>query len=194
MVGYKLRIYVVAVAQIYVLLGCGSIPMDQASSRHSSDSTAVLITPVQHMGKRYSVEDVYVNGQIGGGAGQLGGGGSMSCCILLPGSWRPGLVAEVRWSVLDWDKEDEAETRQGVFTSITKVGQYVAHVPVEYYKRPETLYVHFYPNGKARLVSSFYDAFDSRHPVPFDAEDGGLATAGKIVSHKKAKPGLAEDE
>lgn len=156
----------------------------------SSDHTPVVLTPVHHLGRNYTVTDVYVNGHIAGGAGRLGGGGAMNCCVLLPGTWRSSLVATVTWTVLDWSNENPVETNAGTFRSISTVGTYVAEVPIERYDAPETLYIHFFTDGKVRVVASFYDAFDQRHPVSASPTEAQLAMVGKLLPGSEGAPRL----
>lgn len=158
------------------LSGCSAF-----DSLNSSEHTPVVLTPVQHLGRNYTVTDVYVNGHMAGGAGRLGGGGAMNCCVLLPGTWRPSLVATVTWTVLDWRNENPVETKAGTFRSISTVGTYIAEVPIEHYDAPETLYIHFFADGKVRAVASFYGPFNERHPISASPTEAQLAKAGTLL-------------
>lgn len=148
---------------------------------HSSDSTGVIVTPIHHMGRDFSAERIYVNGFSYGDAGRGGGGGSRMCCIMLPSKWRPGLVAKVSWTVLDWRTENFEETKKGVHKSLIVDSAYEAEVPVEYYATPETLYVHIFAAGRVRIVSSIYGPQHERHPVAQDDNGERSATAAVRV-------------
>jgi len=115
----------------------------------------------------------------------------MNCCVLLPGTWRPGLVAKVTWKVLDWSNENRLETKDGIYRSIRTVGRYVAEVPVEHYDAPETLYIHFYQHGKARVVASIFSPFDGRHPISQSPSEASLAVAGTPLADSDNQSGVA---
>lgn len=141
-----------------------------------------LIVGVQHMGKNFSVAEFYVNGYEGGTAGRLGGGGSFVCCVSLPGKWRPGLKVEVRWIVTDWTNEVRSEIAKQNYRSVASDGPYIAWVPVEKYDEVGDLYVHFFANGRIRVISSSYTPGHASYPLSFSDELGGeTATAGTRI-------------
>ncbi|AVR94273.1 DUF3304 domain-containing protein [Pseudoduganella armeniaca] len=178
-----------AASVVIALVTCGCTAQ-MLGKKDDTHTTPVIVTPVQHMGKLYSVEDVYVNGHIAGGAGQAGGGGGMSCCVLLPEYWRPGLIANVTWTVKYWGLENIEETKHGIYKSIITLARYKAEVPVERYQDPETLYIHFFSDGRARVVASIYDPFDARHPISQRWDEASLAVVGQRVidGEKQATP------
>ncbi|MEJ8827327.1 DUF3304 domain-containing protein [Variovorax humicola] len=47
--------------------------------------------------QNYSVDEMY-----GSNLPPYGGGGALSCCILLPAQWKPELRATVHWTIGDW--------------------------------------------------------------------------------------------
>jgi hypothetical protein len=114
----------------------------------------VELTGIHHLGKGFKVDKFYVNDTYGGNVGWEGGGGSTTCCVALPSSWRPGLTVTVRWGMSDWSQENPEETDKGNYRSVRPGGRYRAQIPVEKYATPEHLYVHFFSGGKARVVSS----------------------------------------
>ena len=142
----------------------------------------VGLTGVQHLGSNFAIGEFYVNGYYGGNVGREGGGGSEVCCIRLPQKWRPGLVAEIRWSVGDWSNENPMETNEGNYRSVTWTA-FRAVVPVEKYEEEGHLNVHFFKDGRVRAVSSNYGAESTLHPIkpdsPYEAE---FATAGEAIS------------
>lgn len=145
----------------------------------SASSVPASLVGVQHMGKNFSVAEFYVNGYEGGTAGRLGGGGAYVCCVSLPGKWRSGLKVEVRWKVTNWTNEIRSEIANQNYRSLSFDGPYIARVPVEKYDAVGDLYVHFFANGRVRVVSSSYSPLHASHPVRFNDElGGGLATAG----------------
>ena len=143
--------------------------------------TAVNIVSVHHLGPNYSIDEVYVNAQFAGNAGREGGGGGFVCCIMLPEKWRPGLVANVTWTVLDWRNENYEEIRRGDFNSVIVESRYIACAPVEYYDRPQPLYVHFFPRGRLRVAPSAYGAFGKGHPISDSPEDESMAAQGTLA-------------
>lgn len=154
---------------------------------------AVGITGVHHMGENFNISEFYVDGYSGGNVGKGGGGGSDFCCVMLPEKWRPGLVAELRWSVSDWSKENGDEIKVGNYRSVTWTN-FKAYVPVEKYAgEPEQLYVHFFAGGRARIVSSFPGPGSLKHPVQRgDAHASTVATLGTQVPSVFTKAELAE--
>ena len=151
--------------------------------RDEEDLVPASIVGVQHLGPDYNIGEFYVNGYYGSNVGREGGGGGFVCCVMLPSKWRPGLVAEVKWEVNDWSKEDIAEIKAENYRSIRTEGLYGAIVPIEKYEIAHDVYVHFFPEGKVRIVSTGFGPLHPLHPVPYGAGDGGeIATTGHRVS------------
>jgi hypothetical protein len=119
------------------------------------------IVGVHHLGPDFVVYKFWINKAIGDNISEEGGGGSMVCCVTLPLKWRAGLVADVRWEVDRILKTSDPKTPE-----IAKVeGIYRATVPVEKYAEPGNFFVHFFPNGRVRIIVSA-TTFDSEtHPV-----------------------------
>lgn len=141
------------------------------------------LTGVHHMGDQFNIPVFYLDGYSGGNVGREGGGGSNVCCIMLPENWRPKLVVELRWSVSDWSNENEKETANGNYQSITWES-FKALVPVEKYDgKPGRLYVHFFAGGKARVVASSAGADGVAHPIQRDDPHAAeVATRGLGVA------------
>ena len=167
-------------------VGCSttSIFSDPRDER-SAQTTPLSIVATHHLGDDYSIDDVFVNGQWGGDASRGGGGGGYVCCVLLPSVWRPGLVARVKWRVRDWRHENKDETKVGIQRSIVDEGIYVATVPVERYSQLGSLYVHFFPGAKVRVVASMYGPFGRGHPITESPEEHRSAVVGTRVGKKK---------
>ncbi|WP_332855492.1 DUF3304 domain-containing protein [Duganella sp. S19_KUP01_CR8] len=137
------------------------------------------IVGVQHLGHDFNISEFYVNKYGGTNVGREGGGGGSVCCVVLPRQWRPGLVVEVRWEVTDWSHENREEIEAGNFESVTTRGMYIAKVPVEKYETVGELYVHFFPRGRVRVVSTMYSTLSTAHPVRRGPAEGDpKATAG----------------
>lgn len=143
---------------------------------------AVDITGIHHLGSAFNIDRFYVDGYDASNVGRGGGGGSNVCCVLLPKKWRPNLTIDLRWSVGDWSEENAAETEQGNYRSLSSAGVYRARVAVEKYEHAEHLFVHFFPNGKARVVSSLVGRGNPKHPIQEDDPHAAdTATAGTSV-------------
>lgn len=142
----------------------------------------VDITGVQHMGANFNVPEFYVDGAWGSNVGREGGGGSSVCCVVLPRKWREGITVEIRWSVTDWGKENVKETDIGNYSSLITEGTYKAKVPLEKFSAPGDLYVHFFRNGKVRVLSSQTYPENSAHPIQYGDEHAAeLATKGERI-------------
>jgi hypothetical protein len=172
------------------LLGCADIH----TAANGAQFTGVGLTGVQHIGPDFNISDFYVNGYPGSNVGRGGGGGSDVCCVSLPNKWRPGLAVEVRWAVGNWSKENRQELAAGNYRSIT-FERYKAIVPLEKYDAPEQLYVHFFPGGKVRVVSSFLGSRNPAHPIlGNDPRAADSATAGMLIKELFTKEELDESD
>ncbi len=150
------------------------------------------IVGVQHLGGDHLISEFYVNKYGGTSVGREGGGGGSVCCIVIPSQWRPGLIVEVRWQVEDWSQENRKETEAGNFTSVTK-GMYIAKVPLEKYERSGDVYVHFFPKGRVRVMSTMYSVLSTAHPVRYGPVDGDpKATAGWPIKEMFTQAELSE--
>lgn len=172
---YLVRSVLVAVASALLY----AVYSEYLSSSREDQFTSTGIIGVQHLGRAYNISEFYVNKYGGTNVGREGGGGALVCCIMIPRKWRPGLTVEVRWEVGDWSRENRKEIEADNFDSVTTKGMYIAQVPVEKYERAGSLYVHFFPKGRVRVVTTMYSVLSSSHPVSYGPTDGGpLATAG----------------
>lgn len=143
------------------------------------ENLGTVMIGVHHLGSDYLISEFYVNKYGGTGVQREGGGGGEICCILIPRRWRPGLVVEVRWTVEDWSHINPTEIEAGNYQSVRSKGMYIAKVPVEKYDEAYSLYIHFFPSGRVRVLTTPYSVVSRNHPVPYGRTDGGaLATAG----------------
>jgi hypothetical protein len=188
---WLLRLLVCAVAVSALLAGVRSL---QATSRAESFA-AVGLTGVHHMGDKFNVPQFFVDGYYGSNVGREGGGGSDVCCVSLPRRWRPGLSVEVRWAVDDFTHEKPAEVEVGNFDSVVGGGTFIAQVPVERYEPAEHLWVHFFPGGKVRVISSMPGSGGPKHPIQDnDPHAIDTATAGRRVAALFSAAEIAEME
>ena len=138
----------------------------------------VSLTGVQHLGSDYRISDFYVDKYSGGTVGESGGGGSIVCCLMLPKKWYPGLKAEVRWEVRHIIRPSDPalpETEE-------VAGLYRAQVPVEAYVEAAHFWVHFFSQGRVRIVVSDTGPYGKEHPIQFeDTQAVQRATTGSAI-------------
>lgn len=177
---------VVSLLALGVMLG--SYALIHARSR-GDDRMGVSVNAVQHLGSGHLIHEFYVDKGYYGNVGEEGGGGSHSCCVTLPKHWYPGLKADVRWEVhriIKPSNPAESET-------VAIEGRYRGQVPVEAYGEPAEFYVHFFPNGRVRIVVSPIDHSGDGHPIRWgDAKESLLATAGAPIKEIFTAEELAE--
>lgn len=163
------------------------------SSRDEIATTAIV--GVQHLGHNYNIAEFYVNKYSGTNVGREGGGGRIVCCVVIPSKWRSGLRVEVRWEVTDWSEENRKEIEAGNYRSVRRQGIYIAKVPVEKYDNPGDLYIHFFPEGRVRVVTTTHSVLSPFHPVPYGPLDSGpKATAGIAIKEMFTQAELREFE
>jgi hypothetical protein len=142
------------------------------------DRIPVSIIGVQHLGSDYLIDRFYINKSGGGNVGEGGGGGGMVCCLTLPKKWNPALKADVRWEVHHIIRTASPTTPDTAEVE----GIYHAQVPVEPYAKPDDFYVHFFPNGRVRIVVSSVASDGEQHPIRWgDSQASRTATAGTAV-------------
>ncbi|MDK6078242.1 DUF3304 domain-containing protein [Massilia varians] len=143
-----------------------------------SDRMPASIVGVQHLGSDHLIHEFYVNKGYYGNVGEGGGGGSFTCCVTLPKRWYPGLKADIRWEAYRIIKPTDPAEEE----TVESAGIYRAQVPVEAYQHSGSFFVHFFPNGRVRIVVSPFDHTADEHPIRWkDAQASLLATAGTPV-------------
>lgn len=112
-----------------------------ASCKPTEDETrtGVSLTGIDHLADHLSVQEFSVDGISGAQAGK---GGSTVCCASIPKVWKPGTTVRIKWNVTNW-RDCKGE-------------EFEAVVPVEKYQEPAHMYVHFFPGGTIRVVTSDY--------------------------------------
>lgn len=78
----------------------------------------------------------------------------MACCTVLPDRWSDDMRVRIRWRI----KGDSPQKYRESIVSIEK------------YTGRGTLYVHFFMDGKIRLVVSRFSPTDEKHPISPDDE------------------------
>lgn len=152
-------------------------------SSEEDEYLATVVIGVHHLGQDYLIPEFYINKYGGTGVQREGGGSGEMCCIMIPRRWRPGLLVEVRWRVEDWSHADRLEIEAGNYRSVKARAMYIAKVPVEKYSEVYSLYVHFFPNGQVRVLTTPFSVISPDHPVSYGPTEGGaLATTGRPIA------------
>ncbi len=148
----------------------------------------VTVSGVHHMGSEYLISHFSVNKEIGDNISRNGSSGIV-CCLMIPKKWSPGLTADVRWEVFHVILQpDGIQVAREELVAI-----YRAQVPVEPYVDTGDFYVHFFADGRARIVVSNYGPEGKQHPIQWDdTEASRTATAGAVVESFYTKEELAE--
>ncbi|MDN4036295.1 DUF3304 domain-containing protein [Massilia sp. YIM B02443] len=164
-----------------------------SAKKHSvlagDEGLPVTVKGVHHLGPDYLISQFYIDKKIGDGVGEGGGGGSNVCCLILPKKWTPDLKVEVRWEVHHIVRPHsplQSETAE-------LVGIYQAQVPVEKYKEPDLFWVHFFSDGKVRVVVTPFGFDGDKHPIQWgNAQAAQLASSGKIIREFFSEEEVAE--
>ncbi|OON63534.1 hypothetical protein B0920_09275 [Massilia sp. KIM] len=153
------------------------------------DRMGVSVNRLQRLGPDYRIHEFYVSKGYYSNVGEGGGGGSHMCCVTIPKKWYPGAEADVRWQVHPITKpSNPAALESGEIE-----GRYGALVPVEAYREPGELVVHFFPNRRVRIVVSSFDHTADEHPIKWgNAQESLLATAGAPIKEIFTAEELAE--
>jgi hypothetical protein len=146
-----------------------------------STTQLVDLSGVNNLGRDHNITGFFMNNKYYGTVGRGIGGGGRDCCIGIPAIWRPNMKIVVQWTVSIWD-ENLQPNASGTYTAPKVLGVYSAAVPVEKYEKPNTLYIHFFRGGKARIVSSEFGALSAKHPILLnDPRAIIVATQGKKI-------------
>ncbi|MDD1964724.1 DUF3304 domain-containing protein [Pseudomonas putida] len=137
---------------IFLLLTLGLIGCEKKPK--AIEPSFIKITGYNHT-EDY-IHQFYVDQGGGGNVFAYGGGGKFTCCIGVPGEWRPGMMATVRWTT--------SSSIPGTHSGET---WHEERVPIEPYDdEATTLGVHFLPMGKVRLIISRMGAGNPDYPGP----------------------------
>ena len=177
---------IVSLLGLGVLLG--SYTLLHACSK-SDDRMPASIVGVHHLGSDHLIHEFYVNKGYYGNVDEGGGGGGLTCCVTLPKHWYPGLTADVRWEAYRIIKPADPAQEE----TVESAGIYRAQVPVEAYEQSGRFFVHFFPNGRVRIVVHPFDHTADEHPIQWgDAKESLLATEGVPVKEIFTAEELAE--
>lgn len=177
---------IVSLLALGVLLG--SYTLLHARSK-GNDRMPASIVGVHHLGSDHLIHEFYVNKGYYGNVGEGGGGGSFTCCVTLPKRWYPGLKADIRWEAYRIIKPTDPAEEE----TVESAGIYRAQVPVEAYQQSGSFFVHFFPNGRVRIVVHPFDHTADEHPIRWgNAKESLLATAGMPVKEIFTAEELAE--
>jgi len=142
------------------------------------DHIPVSLTGIHHLGSDYRIAEFYIDKYGGDNVGESGYSGIV-CCRMLPRQWSPGLKANVRWEIHHIVRpSDHAKPETEEIAGI-----YQAQVPIEHYLKPDRLWVHFFPNGRVRIVVSPEGSDSEKHPIhPNDEQAMSQAVTGTPVN------------
>ncbi|WP_306396621.1 DUF3304 domain-containing protein [Telluria beijingensis] len=172
--GWMITALGVVVVVLLAIIGSKKLKDKEQESHFLAD-----VVGVHHLGPDYRIGNFYINKGIGDSVGEGGGGGSRRCCVSLPNKFNPKLKADVRWEV--WRAVREVGS---ILPTTNRVeGIYQAVVPVEQYTDVGDFYVHFFPNGRVRIVISKYSSSGNLHPIRLD---DSLAAQQSTSGHKIA--------
>lgn len=166
---WKISIVVIVTASAAVLLA------------REEEKILVSVVPVHYFPPEHRVDEFYINSFYYSHSNFDGLPTSGICCIWIPEKWRSDLEVDVSWSASDWTLTPIDDKEHFNPKKIRIVGTYRAKVPVERYTEPGDLYVHFFDEGKVRVVSGVADlsTFRSKDSI---AAAAGIATQGRPVS------------
>lgn len=182
------KIVVLGIVAVVLLAIIGSGKMEQ---EESGDHFFAAVVGVHHLGPDYRIGNFYINKSIRDSVGEGWGGGSRRCCVNLPNKFSQKLKADVRWEV--WRAVREGNSI--VPTTNRVEGIFQAVVPVESYTDIGDFYVHFFPNGRVRIVISQYSPIGNLHPIRLDDPPAAQqATSGRKVEVMFSKAELEEFE
>ncbi|TFW33606.1 DUF3304 domain-containing protein [Massilia horti] len=172
----------------------GACAVGALINKDKAEYIGVNIGSDHHMGEDYSVYQFFIDGNYGGNIDRGGGGGGMVCCIGIPEKWREGLFVDVRWEVFHW--LDGGAKRPLTSQDVESAGIYrAAKVPVEKYSKPGDLWVHFFPNGRVRVVVSNSGSEHPAHPVKHnEPRDALTASAGTLIAEFFTKDELEKNQ
>jgi len=148
----------------------------------------VNVLGFHHMGSDYLISHFSINKEIGDRVDRTGSSGTV-CCLMIPKKWHPGLTVEVRWEVYQVIKEPDGIT----VAREKKEAIYRAQVPVEEYTDTGDIYIHFFSDGRARVVVSDYLPTAKRHPIQLDDSNAiRAATPGVVIKSMLSPEEIAE--
>lgn len=182
------KIMVLGIVSVVLLAVIGS---KKLKSQEGGNHFFAAVVGVHHLGPDYRIGNFYINKSIRDSVGEGWGGGSRRCCVNLPNQFNQKLKADVRWEV--WRAVTEGNS---VVPTRNRVeGIFQALVPVESYTDIGDFYVHFFPNGRVRIVISKYSPMGEVHPIRLDDPSAAQqATSGRKVEVMFSKSELEEFE
>lgn len=139
----------------WILLACIAL-MSACSTQSKVDDSSygASIGIVNHTEK--FIYSAAVNGVGGANMAAWGAGYGNVCCASVPTTWRPGMMVLVQWDMPEGSKHIYREKM----------------VEVERYEEPGSIYLHFFPDEKIRVVVSPYFGASPNHPIPRPSRPG----------------------
>lgn len=104
---------------------------------------------VNHTGK--FIYRATVNGRGAASMERWGAGSAGLCCAILPLARQTGIKVRVKWDTPEGDTHEYHEQM----------------VDLEMYDEGDSVYLHFFPDGRVRAVVSKYSPVSPNHPIPY---------------------------
>ena len=134
-----IRWFLISLSSVVMLFGCKS----QSSAGDGYDEV-VSVRSTNHT--PYNITEFYVDGVWAGGSPALGvGSGTVCCAVKIPQQWREGLTAKVRWTHSQAINDAHGKP-------IGETVWYEYDAPILPYQQWNTVRVHFFPDGTAKIV------------------------------------------
>ena len=147
-----IRWLLISLSSVVMLLGCKS----QSSAGDGYDEV-VSVRSTNHT--PYNITEFYVDGVWAGGSPALGvGSGTVCCAVKIPQQWREGLTAKVRWTHSQAINDAHGKP-------IGETAWYEYDAPILPYQQWNTVRVHFFPDGTAKIVVLSQENV-SQPPIP----------------------------
>lgn len=133
--------------KLLIAFGAALLAACSTQSKQDGSNYGANVGIVNHT-SRY-IDSATVNGAGGANMNAWGAGIGNVCCASVPTKWYPGMQALVRWDV--------PEGSRHIFKE--KI------VEVEKYEEPGSIYIHFFPDDRVRVVVSRYWSTSPNHPI-----------------------------
>ena len=133
-----------------ILSALGAVFLTACSTQpKAADSTYGASVGIVNHTSNY-IYSASVDGAGGANMAAWGAGYGNVCCAMVPVKWRPAMMVLVQWDMPEGSKHIYKERM----------------VEVEKYEEPGSIYLHFFPDDKVRVVISRYFGGSPKHPIP----------------------------
>lgn len=116
-----------------------------------------------------SIVAIAINGEGGILDANAHGEGGGVCCVVLPKTWRPGLMATIKWQEDDIPIFNPDGTRMVIdgvpATKESPWKERTIEVP-RYGPEMGMFFIHFFPNDEVKVLVNLHGATSVNHPLP----------------------------